>query len=79
MATSIRHLDGRFDDRTVRMERDPSSGQEGDDEAFPGDSPRWREVPRERETEKTRRAHDRTAPTRDAEGAIERTPDETAS
>ena len=43
-----------------------------EDEAFPGQSPRWRDVPTDRESEKERRAHDREAPRRDVEGAIDR-------
>jgi hypothetical protein len=43
-----------------------------DDEPFAGQSPRWRDVPPERESEKDRRAHDRDAPTSDEEGSVER-------
>jgi hypothetical protein len=56
----------------VARKQKPKKPPEG--EPFPGDSPRWREVPDERESEKERRAHDRDAPGRDIEGAIDRPP-----
>jgi hypothetical protein len=54
--------------------RDQDTGPETprEDAPFPGEAPRWREVPRERESEKDRRAHDRAAPRQDEDGSIDR-------